>query len=288
MKKIVNERLLFLIVFLLMIIMVINASQKERKYHVFNHKTGKIYKYHHLKPGEKIFWSIDAPDSITVITRLVIKAAPDSQYSYQIAFDGAERTVTRNLVQSSVSRGLNGDKVSSWNSFRGRVYDSQRRIMVHNTTRCEMLVKFKADSARSGRSHKTKSEYLAYPPDYYDQSIPVMINDKVYTYYQGKDNGIALILEGPLKLKVINRLIIDEVENLSFSWKALLDNQEILYVSESLPYSESCLADSSSQVTQGLVNILEIPKGIHEIKLEDEFPQGIIYRLYISKSAVGN
>lgn len=288
MKKQFNERVLFFLVFLLLVILVINAGYKHKKYYVFNNNTGKLYGYQYLEPNEKKRWDLDDPDSISVVTRLIAKNPADSVYSYQISFDGLERTVTRNLNISSVSRGVNGDKVTSWNRFRGFVSEPTKGVIIHNTSGYELLVKFKPDKRIKTHRDNSESRYIAYPPDFYDQSYTIMINDNDYTYYQGKYNGIGLDLQGPVNLKIINRLIIEQVESLSFSWKVLIDGKEVLYQEDSLPFSSSCLADSTSQVTQGNVNILQIPAGKHHIRIIDEAPKGIIYRLYISKSAIGN
>ncbi|MCF7911190.1 MAG: hypothetical protein K9M99_01575 [Candidatus Cloacimonetes bacterium] len=286
MKNITREKVIFLLIFVLMVIMVVNASQKQKKYYVFNSSSGKLYKYIKLMPGEKYSWETSAPDSITVISRLITNAVADSQYFYDAVYDGESHKVSRNIRFSNISRGVNGDKVSSWNSYRFYLTLPGKKLVINNSSGHPMLVKVNPDT-RKVKKHKTDTDYIAYPPDYYDNSLDILVNDKVYTYYQGNYNGIALDLQGPLNLKIINRLIVDKVENLSFNWKAYLDDKEILEAADSLPYSTSCLADSSSIVTQGKINIINIPKGKHTVKIVDSQPQGILYRLYISKSAVG-
>ncbi|MDP8211268.1 MAG: hypothetical protein P9M05_10655 [Candidatus Stygibacter australis] len=287
MKNIAREKVLFLLIFILMVVMVVNAGQKQKKYYVFNASSGKMYRYHKLKPGEKYIWESTSPDSITVISRLITNSNTAEQYSYDAIYDGETHTVTRNLKVSKISRGVNGDKVSSWNSYRFNLTMPGKKLIISNSSGHQMLVKVNPDK-RSVKKHKTETDYIAYPPDYYDNNLDILVNDKAYTYYQGKDNDITLDLQGPLNLKIINRLIVNDVENLSFSWTALLDNEEILEVIDSLPYSTSCLADSSSIVTQGKINIINIPKGKHTVKIVDAQPKEILYRLYISKSAVGN
>jgi len=287
MKQIAKEKILFLLIFILLVILVINAGQKQDRYYVFSASSGKMFRYYKLMPGEKYTWESTSPDSITVISRLIINSANDEQYSYEAIYDGEIHTVTRNIKPSKVSRGVNGDKVSSWNSYRFNLTMPGKKLVISNSSGHQMLVKVNPDKKKV-KKHKTESEYIAYPPDYYDDSYDILVNEHTYTYYQGKNSGIALDLQGPLNLKIINRLIVDNVELLSFNWKVMLDNEEILEVEDSLPYSTSCLADSSSIVTQGRSNIINIPKGKHTIKIEDIHPQGILYRLYISKSAVGN
>ncbi|MDP8220437.1 MAG: hypothetical protein P9X26_03770 [Candidatus Stygibacter frigidus] len=287
MKSIAKEKILFLLIFILLVILVINAGQKQDRYYVFSASSGKMFRYYKLMPGEKYTWESATPDSITVISRLIINSVDAQQYSYDAVYDGDTHAVTRNITPSKVSRGVNGDKVSSWNSYRFDLTMPTRKLVISNSSGHQMLVKVNPDK-KGVKKHKTESQYIAYPPDYYDDSFDILVNDKAYTYYQGATNGIELDLQGPLNLKIINRLIVDNVELLSFDWKVMLDNQEILEVADSLPYSTSCLADSSSIVTQGKSNIINIPKGRHTIKIEDIQPRGILYRLYISKSAVGN
>jgi len=287
MKNITREKVLFLLIFILMVVMVVNAGQKQKKYYVFNTSSGKMYRYHKLKPGEEYIWESTSPDSITIISRLITNSNTAEQYSYDAIYDGETHAVTRDLKASKISRGVNGDVVSSWNSYRFNLTMPGKKLIISNSSGHQMLVKVNSDK-KTVKKHKTESDYIAYPPDYYDNSLDILVNDRTYTYYQGKDNGIALDLQGPLNLKIINRLIVDNVELLSFNWKVMLDNEEILEVEDSLPYSTSCLADSSSIVTQGKINIISIPKGKHTVKIVDTQPKGILYRLYISKSAVGN
>lgn len=287
MKNIAREKILFLIIFILLIVVAINAGQKQKKYYVFNTSSGKLYKYNKLMPGEKYIWESSSPDSVTVISRLISNSISAQQYSYEAIYDGETHVVTRDLKFSKVSRGVNGDEVSSWNSYRFNLTKPAKKLVILNSSGHPLLVKVNPDK-KTVKKHKTETDYIAYPPDYFDNNLDILVNDKAYTYYQGKDNGIALDLQGPLNLKIINRLIVNNVENLSFSWRVLLDDKEILEVSDSLPYSTSCLSDSSSIVTQGKINIINIPKGKHTVKIVDNQPQGILYRLYISKSAVGN
>ena len=287
MKHIAKEKVLFLLIFILLVSVVINAGQKQDRYYVFSTSSGKMYRYYKLMPGEKYIWESVSPDSITVISRLIINSVDDEQYSYDAIYDGETHIVTRNIKSSKVSRGINGDKVSSWNSYRFNLKMPGKKLVISNSSGHQMLVKVNPDKKKV-KKHKTESEYIAYPPDYFDDSYGILVNNRVYTYYQGKTNGITLDLQGPLNLKIINRLIVDNVELLSFNWKVMLDNKEILEVENSLPYSTSCLADSSSIVTQGKINIISIPKGKHTVKIVDTQPKGILYRLYISKSAVGN
>ncbi len=288
MKKLLNERVLFFLIFAFLIILVINASQKEKKYFVFNSNDGKLYRYKCLQPDEKYTWEAQAADSISILTRLIITSEIADKYSYEVIYNGQNKTITRNIKPSKESRGINGDKVTSLNKYKFLVAQPHEKIVVVNTSGQTILVKIISPKNRSTKSYKTDTEYIAYPPDQYDERINILVKDNEYSYYQGKYNGIALQLEGPLRLKIINRLIIDDTDKLSFSWKALIDGQEVLYVDDILPYSQSCLADSSSKVTQGKINILEIPDGRHKISIFDLEPQGIIYNLYISKPAIGN
>jgi hypothetical protein len=288
MKHIAREKLLFLLIFILLVILVINAGQKLKQYYVFNSSSGKLYRYQQLAPGEKYTWESSRSDSVTIISRLIIESEMQGEYSYKAFYRGEEHLVTRSLRFSKVSRGVNGEKVTSWNSYRFDISAAQEKVVITNTTGHDLLVKVKQDGKKIIKKYQTEDRYIAYPPDTYDNLLEVVVKEKEYTYYQGNETGLALELEGPLNLKIINRLIIGKVDGLTFSWRVLLDNQEILLVSDSLPFSQSCLIDSSSNVTRGLVNILNIPKGKHNIQIIDEQPSGILYRLYISKSAIGN
>ncbi len=288
MKKLIYERVFFFLIFAFLIILVINASQKGKKYFVFNSNDGKIYRYQCLQPDEKYTWEAQAADSISILTRLIISSEIKDQYSYEVIYNGLDKTITRNIKPSKESRGINGDKVTSLNRYKFLVAQPHDKIVVVNTSGQALLVKIVSPKSGSTKSYKTDIEYIAYPPDQYDDRINILVKDSEYTYYQGRHNGISLQLEGPLRLKIINRLIVNDTDKLSFSWRALIDGQEVLYINDILPYSQSCLADSSSKVTQGKINILEIPAGKHKISIFDLEPQGIIYSLYISKPAIGN
>ena len=288
MKHIAREKILFLLIFILLVILVINAGQKLKNYYVFNSSSGKLYRYQHLAPGEKYIWESARADSVTIISRLIIKSEMQGEYSYGVSYQGEDHLVTRSLRFSEVSRGVNGDKITSWNSYRFNISVPQEKVVITNTTGYDLLVKVKQDGNEVIKKYQTEAKYIAYPPDTYANFLEIVVKDKEYTYYQGDETGLSLELEGPLNLKIINRLVIGEVDKLSFSWRVLLDSQDILSVSDSLPYSQSCLIDSSSNVTRGQVNILNIPKGRHNIQIVDEQPSGILYRLYISKSAIGN
>jgi hypothetical protein len=286
MKKILNERILFLLIFSIFVVMVINAGQKEKKFYVFNSNNGKLYSYLYLKSGDKYALQSVNEDSITVITRLILPPNLTGDYSYNVTHSGQNNVVTRPVRKSGVSRGINGKPVSAWNSYRFHSGNDDK-IIVHNTSGHDLIFKINQDSKKAVKSHKKPSEYISYPPDYYDSNIDIIVGEKEYSYYQGATNGISLTLEGPIKLKIINRLIIDDIDKLSFSYTASIDNKEVLYVQDVLPYSSSYLAGNAGGVTQGKVNIIEIPSGIHNIKISDEDPAGIIYSLYISKKDLG-
>ncbi|MCF7919525.1 MAG: hypothetical protein K9N06_06405 [Candidatus Cloacimonetes bacterium] len=285
MKSRLRERILFVICFVILFIVMVQANQKNRIYYLFNNNTGKLYRYYHLMPGEKYSGSIVDADSLIVYSRLILDADIPAAYSYQFSTGNFEDIVTRKISPSSSSRGVSGSKVSAWNSYKYFPMPEDKKFNIINDSDRELLVKV---TLPDQKTYRKKTEFIAYPPDRAADSIQLLNKDNDYTYYLADKDGISMQLEGPLLLKVISRLIVKDVEFLSYSWAAYLDEEEILTVDAAAPYSKTCLADSSSIVTRGKVNILKVPAGIHTIKIMDLEPDEIIYRFYLNKTAIGN
>ena len=286
MKNRMRYRIAFLICFAVMVTVMVRANQKNRIYYLFNNNTGKLYRYYHLSPGEKYSTNISPEvDSLIVYSRLILNADIPVEYSYQFITGTIDETVTRSIKPSSSTRGVSGAKVSAWNRYKYFRSNDDNRVTLTNSGNSEILVKINTPEVKK---YSRKTEYIAYPPDYDDGMLQVIIKDDFYTYYKAGKDGISMELEGPLLMKVVSRLIVNEVEDISYSWSSYLDGEECLTVAESSPYSTSTLADSSSVVTRGKSNIIQVPDGLHTLQIRDIEPDEIIYRFYLNKTAIGN
>jgi len=286
MKNRLRYRIAFLICFVVLITVMVRANQKNRIYYLFNNNTGKLYRYYQLKPSEKYTTNISpGVDSLIVYSRLILKADIPDEYSYQFSAGKINETVKRSVKSSVFTRGVSGAKVSAWNSYKYFMVAGDSKIMITNSGVNDLLIKINTPEKIS---YSRKTEYISYPPDNDVAMVQVKIKDDFYTYYKPDENGISMELEGPLLMKVVSRLIVNEVEDISYSWSAFLDGVEFLTVAESSPYSTSTLADSSSAVTRGKSNIIQVPDGVHTLQIKDIEPDEIIYRLYLNKTAIGN
>jgi hypothetical protein len=285
MKSRLGERVLFVVCFALLFFVLVSANQKNRLYYLFNHDTGKLYRYYLLTPGEKLSSSVTDLDSLVIYTRVILHTEVPSEYSYKVTTDNFEAAVKREMTISKSSRGVSGDKVSSWNSYMYFPMPEETKLTVTNNSELDLLVKI---SKPEQKTFTRKTEYIAYPPDRNGGEEQLLINEAQYTYYLADEKGITMQLEGPLLLKVVSRVKLNETAELSYSWKALLDGEEVLKVDEFAPASISSLANSTYKVTRGKVSILQVPTGIHSVKIMDIRPDDIIYRFYLNKTAIGN
>lgn len=282
MKKNLLKFLVF--VFLFISVSLTAGNSENNKFYLFNQNTEKFYSYYLLESGESYYKNIADSDSIVVYTRILNPAPEMDSYSYNIKTSKYQDDVTKKIRMSKSTSAVSGEKVSSWNSYKYYTLPSDKDFLVKNTANARLLVKI----SKPGSKTKSKSpEFIAYPPDDYSEIVRVNINDKDYKYYDADADGIEVQIEGPALLKVISRLIVDKVDNLSYSWEATMDGAIVTAANAVSPYSGSALSDNSSKVTKGVVHLIEIPSGIHQLSIKDVEPDAILYRLYLKKPYTG-
>ncbi len=119
----------------------------------------------------------------------------------------------------------------------------------------------------------------------------MLINDKEYTYYIPKSREIRLLLEGPVLLKIISRLVFDNLIVKKYNYRfELYDNEELLTIfqEEAHKSAKAVFVDYKDKMpSSGDVNIIKFSKGIHHITIKDcDANRELIFRLYINKSAI--
>lgn len=280
MRKSVLVKVVFVLCILAFAASIVASLHVSDKFYLFNQNTEKLYRYFLLEPGESYHKNISDADSIVVYTRILKPSSDTKTYEYQIKTSKYQDNITKKINISKSTKAVSGDKVSSYNSYKYYTLPSDKDVLIKNTGSQKLLVKISVP----GSSGKVKEvEFISYPPDYYNETYSVNISDKNYTYYDAGTNGIEFQLEGPAVLKVISRLIVDKVDDLSYSWEAEMDGSIFNTAEAVSPYSGSSLSDGTSIVTKGVTHELEIPAGIHKIKIRNVEPEAILYRFYLKK-----
>ena len=254
-------------------------------FRLFNKKTGKILNYYFLPADNDLEATLIDIDTLIVYTRIFTEV--EKNYQYQIVVDGKSKTVTRKARPSNVSKGLDGQIVSSYNSYLRSIGTTRSKIVLNNDSGFDLLVKLRGKNQNSA---KQDIDYVRFSPNTFDEEKIIIYNNKAYTYFSAKEKNISFSLEGPVMLKIISRLIFPDnlTSRFNYRYTLELDRKEFSTFTETAyPSSKSVLKDEHKIISTGDVNIVKIPSGIHEVRIKDiDVNRDLLFRLYINKSAV--
>lgn len=259
------------------------------EFSIFNSKARKIIKYFLILPEEEIKIKTSNIDSLRIYSRLILEEDYKLSYNYLFIINGEEKKVERSARVSDISGGLAGEKISTFNKYVFKFDKDINNIVIKNISNQKLLIKIHGDKTRK---RKTENVYIAISPqNNYDVRV-LLINEKEYTYYTPESGEIKLILEGPVLLKIISRLVFDNLIVKKYNYRfELFDNGELLTIfqEEAHKSAKAIFADYKDKMpSTGDVNIVKLSKGIHHITIKDcDANRELIFRLYINKSAVG-
>ncbi|MEA3475026.1 MAG: hypothetical protein U9R23_01055 [Candidatus Cloacimonadota bacterium] len=267
----------------------INYVKTADEFLIFNSKVRKIIKYFLILPEEEIKIRTSNIDSLRIYSRLILEEDYKLSYKYLFIINSEEKKVEKSARVSDVSRGLEGEKISTFNKYVFKSDKDINNIVIKNISNQQLLIKIRDNTIRT---KNIENEYIAISPqNSYDVRV-LLINEKEYTYYIPKSSEIRLLLEGPVLLKIISRLVFDNPIVKKYNYRfELYDNGKLLTIfqEEAHKSAKAVFADYKDKIpSSGDVNIIKFSKGMHHIIIKDcDANRELIFRFYINKSAVG-
>ncbi|MBN2460274.1 MAG: hypothetical protein JXB60_01595 [Candidatus Cloacimonetes bacterium] len=286
-----NLRIFLMITAVLFFVPVLEAGEilyekEARNIRLYNRESGKILTYKILNRNEKMDFTVRELDTLRVYSRIYTE--DEKTYGYQLTINGEIRDITRTGRSSKFTRTLAGREVSGYNSYLTALNAAETRISLLNTSEFEILFKI----VNPGEAYSQKEiDFIRYSPQRYTMKKNLEVKGKTYTYFTADSTNIEFSLEGPVVLKIISRLIFEDNFTVQYNYRYNVYMDEILLSTCSetaYPSSVALLRNKNDRITsRGNVNILEIPAGIHQLKIEDnDTNRDLLFRLFISKSAV--
>jgi len=264
-------------------------SQEPDEFMLYNSNNQKLYSYYLLHSKENITLAPSNIDTLEIYSRIFFEQKMNPQsYQYVLTYNSRNDTIKKTCKQSSITRGVNGQAVSTYNKFLIPLQNRQFTIKVKNISSETILFKFNYNSSSNFSS---QHEYIAYSPDLYGDGKVLVLNDKEYTYYEPKSNKITLDLEGPIYLKIISRVIFDMPATKKIDYQFdVYDNDRNFASFNEVGYksSKSILTNNIEYIpSTGDVNILHFDKGTHHIEImKTSINHTVLFRFYINKTAV--
>jgi len=237
----------------------IKYVRTTNEFSIFNSKANKIIKYFLILPEEEIKIKTSNIDSLRIYSRLILEKDYKLSYKYLFIINDEEKKVERSARVSSVSRGLAGEKISTFNKYLYKLDGNTNDIIIKNVSNQKLLIKIRCNTIRS---KDTEVEFVAFTPQIYNDEKVLLINDKEYTYYIPKSREIKLLLEGPVLLKIISRLVFDNLIVKKYNYRfELYDNEELLttFQEEAHKSAKAIFANYQNKIpSTGDVNIIEL------------------------------
>lgn len=264
-------------------------AQEPEEFLLYNSNNQKMYSYYLLHSKENITLTTSYLDTLEIYSRIFFEQRADSRsYEYVLTYDTVADTIHKTCRKSSVTRGVNGQPVSTYNKYVIALKNTQSVLKIINLSSVPILFKFDYNSPTN---YSSQHEYIAYSPDIYEDEKVLVLNDKEYTYYEPKSNKISLDLEGPIYLKIISRVIFDMPATKKIDYQFdVYDNSSLLASFSEVGYksSKSILTNNIEHIpSTGDVNILHFDKGAHHIEIrKTSNNHEVMFRLYINKKAV--
>ncbi|MGC9336705.1 MAG: hypothetical protein ACP5EQ_01185 [Candidatus Cloacimonadia bacterium] len=267
----------------------IEYLSKPYKFPIFNIDAEKIINYYSLKPDEELRARAIGVDSLYIYTRLIIKDTAQLSYRYSLQIDSEPPIfVEKSARRSSVSRGIAGEEISTYNKFTSEMDSVSQIIKIKNLSAQGIIVRLHGNNI--SKSAK-KIPYVSFTPQKYAKERIILIDDREYTYYSPTNEKIELTLDGPILLKIISRLVFPNSieERYGYRYK-LYDNEKLLCTVTEKAYksTRSSLLDGRGKaISTGDVNIIKLSEGIHHIMVEDcDKNRDLIFKFYINKNSI--
>ncbi len=259
------------------------------KFSIFNAKNNKIIKYFLLLPKKEIKFRTSNVDSLRIYSRLILEGTEIIDYRYSIKINDDEKKIIRKSAKlSNVSKGLGGEKISTFNKYICRLDSKNNSIIIRNLSKEKLLIKIRDNIAKTKNN---EVEFVAFTPQLYSDEKILIINDKEYTYYIPQSKSIELTLEGPILLKIISRLVFDNLVIKKYNYRFdLYDNGKLLTSFQEKAYKsiKAVFADDKDKIpSTGDVNVIKFSNGLHQIVVKNcDQNRDLIFRFYINKTAV--
>ena len=282
--------------FLIVLIFILSASSvtidfksEVSPFRIVNQNNNKIYNYQLLTPNTEIDLSLQSIDSLEIFSRVPISSKEEVFYRYQVVTPDSVFEVNKSAKISSVSRGITGEQVSTYNKFVLPIKNRKESISIKNISNHDVYMKFDAPKY-SKKYHKV--DYISLSPKHYRKEIVLQIDENEYTYYSTNSHHVSFTLEGPIRLKIISRLLFDDTitNHQSYRFNILDNGEKEVEFFETARKSQKAklLFDNDKGVSSGAIHFYEIDEGYHQIKLESpDKNRDIIFRIYIDKEAIG-
>ena len=264
-------------------------TQEPDEFVLYNSNNQKMYSYYIVLSKGNITLTTSNIDTLEIYSRIFCDQNEESSsYEYVLTYNARTDTIHKTCKQSSITRGVNGQAVSTYNKSVITLNNTQNGIKIINISPMPVLFKFDYNSPTN---YSSQHEYIAYSPDIYGDEKVLVLNDKEYTYYEPSNNKIGLDLEGPIYLKIISRVIFDTPATKKMDYQYdVYDNNELLSSFSEIGYksSKSVLPKNIEHIpSTGDVNILHFDKGAHHIEIrKTSNNHEVMFRFYINKTAV--
>ncbi len=267
----------------------IDFGNGYKNFRIFNKNNHKIFTYYLLRKNEELKFSTVDIDTLRIYTRIIIKNETQNLYRYELSLPEENNIIEKTVKKSKVSRGLGGETVSSYNLIKLPLNDPNQKIILKNLSGIELLVKI---SAKNHIPSNRDIDFVRYSPGKYERELVLKIDDRSYTCYTSNSKSIEFILEGPILLKIISRMIFENnLINRSNYRYNIYDNDNLLMTFEDVAYKSKRAIieyDMAKIPSTGDINIIKLEKGLHHIRVEDaDSNRDLLFRFYISKSAIG-
>ncbi|MCD4818579.1 MAG: hypothetical protein K8S23_07790 [Candidatus Cloacimonetes bacterium] len=264
----------------------IKVLSKIENYRVINRKNNKIYHYYKLNPDEILKFKTTHKDSVVIFSRIILNNEKKTEYSYKIFKPNSEKNIIKKTTKSKQTKGLNGEIISSYNKYKFKTKKERGIYKIENSSSYELLIKIKDDDTKN----LEKLEYVPFSPSFYSKEIILKIADKEYTYYSGNSQNIEFVLEGPIYLKFVSRLLYNSANNEQRNYTFSVIDNEVLKTQKTISTFQSpktlVISESDQKVSKGDVQIIRLETGTHRIKFKTD-DNSLIYRFYISKKSIG-
>jgi hypothetical protein len=266
---------------------VILLSEAEI-FQLVNTKTKKIYPYYLLQPQASIRLQVRDLDSLEILSRQII-TSNSIEYQYAITVGETNQTISKTARISAESRGVSGEKISTFNKQVIPIENQQELIVIKNSSPHRLIIKFDAD--KYSRQYRPV-EFLAFTPHKFGDEITLSIDDNMYAYFSPNSSDIELTLEGPMQFKIISRLMFEDTftSRQTYRYQVAVNGKSAgEYLETAVKSSKANIVnDSETGVSTGSTETLNLPKGIHNIRISaPDNNRNVIFRFFINKNAIG-
>ncbi|MBS3767355.1 MAG: hypothetical protein KGY75_04455 [Candidatus Cloacimonetes bacterium] len=257
---------------------------------IYNKNNGKIYDYYLLKAGENVELEFSNSEKLDFYTRLLfdqeIKDSKNYQYTITLN-DSVKKIIKKKSGTSGVSKGLQGQTVSTYDKASVILREKTKNITINNPSEYDILLKI-IDVEGSQKEEK-EFEFVTFPIQNYSDKLVLNIEGKDYTYYSPGQDSISFTLQGPFELKIFSRVVFspDEIsDNKRYRFR-LYDNDKLF--SEFNEVAEKSSRTSVYNIQEKIpstadVNLIKIDHGLHEIEIKNpDINREIIFGIYLNK-----